>query len=129
MDSDALTVMRQAWDAWVAQDVEGFMALWDADGRWTMPGGSKVSGTYSKDEIPGMIEIVFGTSNGTFVATPTELAPFDDMTAFGYFHMTGQRDGAGIDQDGLQRMTVRDGKITSLWCLWADQAQWDEFFE
>jgi hypothetical protein len=44
-----------------------------------MPGGSKVCGTYAKDEIPAMIEVVFGTNNGTFVATPTELASSDDL--------------------------------------------------
>jgi len=128
MDSDALRVLRRGWDAWVAQDVEGFLALWDEDGTWTMPGRSKVSGTYTKGEIPAMIDIVFGTSNGTFVATPTELASSDETSAFGYFHMTAQRDGATIDQDGLQRMTVRDGLITNLWNLWANQEEWDRFF-
>jgi hypothetical protein len=46
----------------------------------------------------------------------------------GYFHITAERPGAFLDQDGLQRFVVRDGKMVSLHNVWTDQAAVDTFY-
>ena len=74
-DESALAVARQAWDRWVAADLEGFLALWAADGVWTMQGHSQISGTWQgPDEIAKVAQTAFEVSGGTLKARPIELA-------------------------------------------------------
>jgi len=47
----------------------------------------------------------------------------------GYFHLEASRPGATIDQDGLQRFVVRNGKIVSLDNLFADLDEVDAFYQ
>ena len=123
-------MVEQVWDRWVAADVEGFLALWDADGVWTMPGQSQISGVWrGHDEIAKLIQIVFDVSGGTLQARPVELAAAGDDSVLGYFHFEASRSGASLDQDGLQRFVVRNGKLLSLHNMFADVAASDAFFQ
>jgi hypothetical protein len=42
--------------------------------------------------------------------------------------MTAEREGATLDQDGLQRMIIRDGKLVSLHNVWTDEAAVNRFY-
>ena len=46
----------------------------------------------------------------------------------GYFHMEAERPGASLDQNGLQRMLIRDGKLVALDNVFSDEAAMDAFF-
>ncbi len=128
-DQSALAVVEQAWDRWVAADLEGFVALWHADGVWTMPGQSQVSGEWrGHDEIVKVAQLVFEVSGGTLKAAPIELAAAGGDSVLGYFHFEASRAGASVNQDALQRFVVRDGKIVSLHNMFADVAAADAFF-
>ena len=129
-ETSALTVVQQAWDRWMAVDLEGFLALWDADGVWTMPGHSQISGTWrGHDEIAKVAQIAFEVSGGTLQAHPIELAAAGEDAVLGYFHVEASRADASLDQDGLQRFVVRDGKIISLHNMFADVAAADAFYQ
>jgi ketosteroid isomerase-like protein len=129
-DSSPLAVAREAWDKWVAADLEGFLSLWDPTGVWTNAGNSQISGTRrGHDEIAKVAQIVFEVSGGTFKARPIELAAAGEDSVLGYFHAEAQRPGATIDQDGLQRFVVRNGKIVSLHNLFTNQDEADAFYK
>jgi ketosteroid isomerase-like protein len=129
-EPSALAVAQQAWERWVAVDLEGFLALWDADGVWTMPGNSQIAGTWrGHDEIAKVAQTAFEVSGGTLKSHPIELAAAGDDSVLGYFHVEASRADASLDQDGLQRFVVRDGKIVSLHNLFADLAAADAFFQ
>ena len=65
-DQSALAVVEEAWDRWVAGDLEGFLALWHDDGVWTMPGQSQVSGAWrGHEEITKVAQLVYSVSGGT----------------------------------------------------------------
>ena len=121
-----LTIAQKAWDCWVAADLEGFLALWDADGVWTMPGHSQISGSWrGLDEIAKVAQTAFEVSGGTLKARPLELAEAGADSVLGSFHLEASRPDATIGQDGLQRFVVRNGKIASLHNLFSDLAEVD----
>ena len=63
-------------------------------------------------------------------ARPIELAAATgDEAVLGYFHFEATRPGASLDQDALQRIVVRNGKIVSLDNMWADSAAVDAFYQ
>ena len=129
-DQSALTVAQKAWDCWVAADLEGFLTRWDADGVWTMQGHSRIAGTWrGPDEIAKAAQTAFEVSGGTLKARPLELAEAGADSVLGSFHVEASRPGATIDQDGLQRFVVRNGKIASLHNLFADVDEFDAFYE
>ena len=129
-DESALAVAQQAWDRWVAADLEGFLALWDADGVWTMQGHSQISGTWhGPDEIAKVAQTVFEVSGGTLKARPIELAAAGADSVLCYFHVEASRPDATLDQDALQRFVVRNGKIASLHNLFTDVDQVDAFYK
>ena len=128
-DSSALSVAQKAWEYWVAADLDGFLSLWHEDGVWTNAGHSQISGpTQGREAIGRVAQTVFEVSGGTFKATPVELVASGDDAVLGRFHMVAERDGAAVDQDGLQRMVIRDGKIVTLDNLFSDEAAMDAFF-
>jgi uncharacterized protein (TIGR02246 family) len=129
MADDALTVATKAWEKWVAADLEGFLALWAPDGVWTMAGSSRISGEHKGlDAIAAVAGVAFEVSGGTLKATPIELAAAGPDSVLGHFHLSAERPGASLDQNGLQRFVVRDGKMASLHNLWSDQAEVEAFF-
>jgi len=129
-DERALTIAQKAWDCWVAADLEGFLAFWDADGVWTLAGHSQISGSWrGPGEIAKVAQTAFEVSGGTLKARPLELAETGADSVLGYFHLEASRPGATIDQDGLQRFVVRNGKIVSLDNLFADLDEVDAFYQ
>lgn len=128
-DETALDVAKRAWDLWVAADLEGFLALWEQDGVWTNSGHSLISGSRQGHEaIADLARTVFEISGGTFKAYPLELAASGDDAVLGFFHLEAERPGASLNQNGLQRMIVRDGKLVALDNVYCDQPAMDTFF-
>lgn len=129
-DESAMTVAQRAWDFWVAADLEGFLTCWDADGVWTLQGHSQISGTWrGPGEIAKVAQTAFEVSGGTLKARPLELVEAGTDSVLGYFHVEASRPDATLDQDGLQRFVVRNGKIASLHNLFADLDQFDAFYK
>ena len=71
---------------------------------------------------------VFELSGGTFKAHAIELVASGDDAVLGRFHVVAERDDLTLDQDGMQRFAVRDGKIVSLDNLFGDERAMDAFF-
>ena len=129
-DTTALAVVQEAWDKWVAADLDGFVKLFDPDGVWTNAGHNRVSGPRrGHAEITKVAQLVFEISGGTLKAQPIELAASDENSVLGYFQLDAERPGATIHQNGLQKWVVRKGKVVSLDNAFLDQGEVDRFFK
>jgi hypothetical protein len=96
---------------------------------WTNAGHSRISGPRQGHQAIGDVaRTVFELSGGTFKAHPVELVASGDDAVLGRFHMVAERDGVTLDQDGMQRIVVRDGKLASLDNLFSDERAMDAFF-
>jgi uncharacterized protein len=128
-ETSALVVAQKAWECWVAADLDGFLALWQEDGVWTNAGHSQISGARHGHEAIGEVaRTVFELSGGTFKAHPVELVASGDDAVLGRFHMVAERDGVTLEQEGMQRMVVRDGKLVTIDNLFSDERAMDAFF-
>lgn len=106
-----------------------FLSLWHEDGVWTNAGHSQISGARQGHQAIGDVaRIVFELSGGTFKAHPVELVASGDDAVLGRFHMVAERDNVTLDQEGLQRMVVRDGQLVTLDNLFSDERAMDAFF-
>ena len=129
-DRTALAIVQEAWEKWVAGDLEGFLGLWEPSGVWTQSGHSRVSGSFQGvEEMAKMAQVVFEVSEGTLKAQPIELAAAGEESVLGYFHAEGQRPGATINQDAMQRVVVRNGKIVSVLNVLINQDEVDAFYK
>jgi uncharacterized protein (TIGR02246 family) len=128
-DDNALAVAQHAWDIWIAADLEAFLDLWTEDGVWTNQGSSQISGPRrGREEIAVVARTAFEVSGGTLKARPIALADAGDGVVLGWFHLEAQREGASLDQDGLQRFVIRNGKIASLDNLYTNLPEFDAFY-
>ncbi|MEO8265375.1 MAG: nuclear transport factor 2 family protein [Ilumatobacteraceae bacterium] len=125
----ALSVAQKAWDCWVAADLDGFLSLWHEDGVWTNAGHSRISGPRQGHQAIGDVaRTVFDLSGGTFKAHPVELVASGEHAVLGRFHMVAERGDLILDQEGMQRLVVRDGKLVTLDNLYSDERAMDAFF-
>jgi ketosteroid isomerase-like protein len=128
-EDSALSVAQRAWEFWVSSDLDGFLSLWHDDGVWTNAGHSQISGPrQGREAIGDVARTVFELSGGTFKAHPIELAASGDEVVLGRFHMVAERDGMRLDQDGLQRMVIREGKLVSLDNVFSEEQAMDAFY-
>ena len=128
-DTSALSVAQKAWERWVAADLDGFLSLWHENGVWTNAGHSRISGpSQGHQAIGDVARTVFELSGGTFKAYPVELVASGDDAVLGRFHMTAELGDVILDQEGLQRMVVRAGKLVTLDNLFSDERAMDAFF-
>ncbi len=74
--------------------------------------------------IGDTVRAVFELSGGTFKAQLLELAANGADTVFGRFHMTAEREGIVLDQDGRSRMMVRDGSSSCSRTCSATNGRW-----
>ncbi len=124
-----LSVAQKAWECWVAADLDGFLSLWHADGVWTNAGHSQISGPRQGHQAIGEVaRTVFELSGGTFKAHPVELVASGDDAVLGRFHMVAERDDVTLEQEGMQRLVVRDGKLVTIDNLFSDERAMDAFF-
>ena len=91
-----------------------------------MQGRSKIAGpSRGLEEIAKTAQLAFELSGGTLKAQPLELASAGGDSVLGYFHVEGSRPGATLDQDGIQRFVVKDGKLVSLYNYFTDIDEFD----
>ncbi|MBB5788880.1 nuclear transport factor 2 family protein [Jiangella mangrovi] len=127
--SSAEQVVRTYFDALEAQDLATVAAALAEDVVWHQPGANRFSGvqrgaTAVGAMIAGMTEI----SGGSFALTVTAPLLVNDDTVAAHIHFSASRDGATLDQDGIDVLKVTDGKISEVWLFSADQPAEDAFW-
>lgn len=128
--SATLAAVENAWDRWVAGDLDGMLEYFNPDGVLIISGRSQLSGEFrGHDAIRDWAHQIFELSEGTMKAAPTEMAEVNESTVLVSFGMEAHRGGASINQVALQRVLVRDGKVASVHNFHADQYEFDAFYK
>jgi len=116
--SENLEVIKKAYAAFSAGDVEAVVSNWDDDLEWFIPGNSKVSGTYhGKDEVLGFFAKL---AEKSFTTKPSRFLADDDVVVVLAHTTVG-----GESDHQADVFTFRDGKIVKAESLF-DTAQGEQ---
>lgn len=103
--------------------------LFQPDVVWHQPGDNRFSGTKNgMAELGPMLGGMMQVSEGTFGITKAHryLANADLVVV--EIEFAAKRDGAAMDQPGIDILRIKDGKIVEVWLFSSDPAQEDAFW-
>lgn len=127
--SDALAVATEAWDRWMAGDIEGFLESMAPDGVVTLPGTAPTSGVFEgRDAIGGWAQSLFELSSGTIDGRVETLADAGDGIVLASMAAKATRNDKTLDVRMLQRFEVVDGQIARLDHAMMDIDGWHSFW-
>ena len=124
-----VAVVDEYFSALAQGRVPDALAAFDPQVEWVQPGANRFSGTHVGPEAVGaLIGGMMAVSAGTFVVAPTGPAMGNGELVAVPVHFSGNRDGATLDQPGVDLLTVRDGKIVAVALFSSDGPSEDVFW-
>lgn len=129
-DATPLDVVTAYFTALAEGRVGDALACFDAEVRWHQPGVNLFSGTHHGPEAVAVLLGDMATvSEGTFAVAPVGPLMANGALVAAPVHFTGRRsDGATLDQDGIDLLTVRDGRIVEVSLFSSDAVEEDAFW-
>ena len=127
--ADPASVARTYFEALSAKDFATVAGMFADDVRWHQPGGNRFSGTHDGGAAVG--ELLAGmttVSEGTFELTLTGPLMANGALVAAPIHFAAKREGAVMDQDGVDVLRVEDGRIAEAWLFSGDAAEEDAFW-
>jgi ketosteroid isomerase-like protein len=122
--TDQQRIVSQFATAFLHDDHAGIAANTTPDITWTIPGTSKVSGlTSGRDGVIGLAD----TFTDYEVHITLRAMTFGLDTVAVELHDTGNHNGQVLDQDVVNVLTIRDGKIASVTEHLADISSFDAY--
>ncbi|NNH57922.1 nuclear transport factor 2 family protein [Rhizobium laguerreae] len=96
---------------------------------WHQPGNNQFSGTKNSiAEFGAMMGAMMAKSGGSFAITHAHrYLANGDLVAI-EIEFAGQREGAKVDQPGIDLLRVQDGKIVEVWLFSSDPEEEDQFW-
>jgi uncharacterized protein len=96
---------------------------------WHQPGNNQFSGVKNGiAEFSAMFGVMMQVSGGTFAITHAHRFLVNgDLVAI-EIEFSAQREGAKLDQPGIDLLRVQDGKIVEVWLFSSDPEQEDAFW-
>ncbi|WP_017966634.1 nuclear transport factor 2 family protein [Rhizobium leguminosarum] len=96
---------------------------------WHQPGNNQFSGTKNGiAEFGAMMGAMMAKSGGSFAITHAHCYLANgDLVAI-EIEFAGQREGAKVDQPGIDLLRVQDGKIVEVWLFSSDPEEEDQFW-
>ena len=96
---------------------------------WHQPGNNQFSGTKNGiAEFGAMMGGMMEKSGGTFAITHAHRYVANDDLVAVEIEFSGQREGAKVDQPGIDLLRIADGKIVEVWLFSSDPEQEDAFW-
>ena len=124
-DQQRQDIVSHFASAIVHDDHPGIAASTTPDITWTIPGTSSISGqTSGQTAVMNLADILSRHELHITVRGYT----FGRDTVAVELHDTGNHDGVTLDQDVVNVLTIRDGKIASVTANFADVASFDAYF-
>jgi uncharacterized protein len=121
-------LMRRAYDAFAAQDIDTLKELIDDDAVWHQPGHSPLAGDYrGQAAILDYFLQLFTVSEGTFASEAIDILGDDDRVMV-MAHSTGSRGDRRLDTRDVLVSAVRDGKFVDTQVFLCDVDQHDAFW-
>lgn len=122
-------IVRTYFGALEARDFATVAAALADDVVWHQPGANRFSGVQRGAAAVGaMIGAMTEISEGSLALTVTAPLMVNGDTVAAQIHFSASRDGATLDQDGVDVLKVTDGKISEVWLFSADQPAEDAFW-
>lgn len=124
-----LAVVTSYFGALSEGRVADALALLDSNIEWHQPGANRFSGIHRGPEaigalLGGMMEV----SQGSFTLAPTGPLTVNGNLVAVPVHFAGSRDGIELDQDGIDLITVENGKIVAVHLFSYDGPAEDTFW-
>jgi uncharacterized protein len=124
-----LDVVRKYFDALSAKDFATVAAMFADDIVWHQPGGHRFSGTHRGSTTVGaLIGGMMTVSEGTFELALTGPVMANGALVAAPIRFGGKRDGAVMDQDGVDLLRVEGDRIAEVWLFSSDPAEEDGFW-
>jgi ketosteroid isomerase-like protein len=96
---------------------------------WHQPGNNQFSGTRNGiAEVGGMLGAMMAASGGSFAITHAHRYLANGNLVAIEIEFAGHREGAKLDQPGIDLLRVEDGKIVEVWLFSSDPEQEDTFW-
>ena len=96
---------------------------------WHQPGNNQFSGTkHGIAEFGAMMGAMMAKSGGSFTITHAHRYLANGNLVAIEIEFAGQREGAKVDQAGIDLLRVEDGKIVEVWLFSSDPEQEDAFW-
>ncbi len=122
-------VMRRAYAAFNAGDIETITPLFDESCVWHLPGRSSMAKDYEgRDATLAYFGQIAQETGGTFQAELQHLLADDDDRVIGIQRSTGERDGKRLDVGNCIVFQLKDGRIIDGREHFNDLYAWDEFW-
>jgi uncharacterized protein len=121
-------LLRRGFAAFSERDLDALHAIFSAEVRWTIPGGSVLAGTYvGLDAVLGMLGRTVALTDGTY-RTELDFVLGDDAHAVARYRATGRRSDRSLDLDQLLVCSFVGGRISEARALPTDQGLFDAFW-
>ena len=124
-----VAIMRRAYEAFNAGDVETLTELFDESAVWHLPGRSSLANDYQGREATlAYFGRIGQETAGTFRAELEDLTANDDDRVVGIQHSTAERNGKHLDVGDCIVFKLKDGRVTDGREHFHDLYAWDEFW-
>ncbi len=125
----AVSVVEKYFTALAEGRVPEAMAMLDPNVKWHQPGSNQFSGIHTgPDAVGALIGGMMTVSGGTFQVAPTGAIMGNGEFATVPVHFSGTRDGAQLDQPGVDMFRVSDGLIVEVFLFSSDGQSEDNFW-
>lgn len=127
--SEHADVVRRAYHALNAADIEELNELFDEKATWHTPGRSPIAGEHrGRNAVFAQFGRYGGETHGTFTAALQQVLASDDGCVVGLHHNSAVRNGKRLETDCCIEFEVRDGRIVSGREHFFDLHAWDAFW-
>ena len=121
-------LLRKGFAAFTSGDLNAVQEFFADDIVWHVPGKSPLAGDYKgRDEVLGFLAKTMELTGGTFKLEVHDILAGDEH-AVALTTATAEREGKQLNNNGVQVLHIRDGKLTESWLHPADQYAADEFW-
>ena len=121
-------VMREAYAAFSAGDMDTLRSLFVEDAVWHVSGHNQLSGERrGVDAILGYFGELMEATNGTFRVDQLVDVLANDDRAVGIHVAAGEKDGQTQQFSEVLVINMRDGKFAEAWEHEGDERAYDEF--
>jgi ketosteroid isomerase-like protein len=122
-------IMRRAYEAFNAGDLDTVSEIFDESVAWHLPGRSSKANDYQgRDAVMAYFGELGKETGGTFRAELQHLLADGDDHVVGIQRSTGDRNGKHLDVGNCIVFALKDGRVTDGREHFHDLFAWDEFW-
>lgn len=110
-------------------NMEVLASLVDESVVWHQPGNNKFSGVHhGADSVFALVGGMMEISNGTFKIEKVNIIMANESRVAAMVTFSGQRNNISMSMNGVDILTINQGKITEAWLYSGDQDAEDAFW-